>query len=88
MSRLRCGFSVIAVAIEVVLNQLDVLRWHWWWWDWPFVLLIVVFGYLWFFLAAARAHDLPTDRERLRFVARLAAVRRRWGLVTALLGWV
>ena len=81
-------YSVISVGIEVVLNQLDVLRWHWWWWDWPFVPLIVVFGYLWFFLAAAHAYDLPTDRARFRFVARLAAVAATLALVTGLLGWL
>jgi len=81
-------FSLIAVAIEVVLNQLDVLHWHWWWWDWPFVPLIVVFGYLWFFLVAARAHDLPTDRARFAFVAKLAAAAATLALVTGLLGWI
>jgi len=81
-------FSVLAVVIEVLLNQLDVLRWHWWWWDWPFVPLIVVFGYLWFFLAAAHAHDLPTDRARFRFVAMLAGVAATLALVTGLLGWI
>ena len=81
-------FSLIAVGIEVLLNQLDVLHWHWWWWDWPFIPLIVVFDYLWFFLAAAHAHDLQTDRARFRFVAQLAAVAATLAVVTALLGWI
>ena len=72
-------FSVISVGIEVVLNQLDVLRWHWWWWDWPFVPLIVVFGYLWFFLAAAHAHDLPTDRAAVPVRRRARRGRRDAG---------
>ena len=67
-------FSVASVAIECVLSAADVLHWHWWWWNFPCVPLIVVFGYLWFFLAAAHAHDLPTDRRRFRFVAGLGAV--------------
>ena len=67
-------FSVASVAIECVLNAADVLHWHWWWWNFPCVPLIVVFGYLWFFLVAAHAHDLPTNRERFRFVGVLAAI--------------
>ena len=50
--------------------------------------LIVVFGYLWFFLVAAHAHDLPTDRQRFRFVARLVAVAASLALVSGLLGWL
>ena len=50
--------------------------------------LIVVFGYLWFFLAAAHAHDLPTDRARFVFVAKLAGVAATLALVTGLLGWL
>jgi hypothetical protein len=85
---LALTFSVLSVGIEVLLNQLDVLHWHWWWWDWPFVPLIVVFGYLWFFLAAAHAHDLPSDRERFRFVARLGAVAASLALAAGVLGWL
>jgi hypothetical protein len=67
-------FSASSVAIECVLSAADVLHWHWWWWNFPCVPLIFVFGYLWFFLAAAHAHDLPTDAQRFRFVAKLAGV--------------
>lgn len=82
-------FAVASVAIECVLNAADVLHWHWWWWNFPCVPLIVVFGYLWFFLAAAHAHDLPTDRERFRFVARLGAVAATLILVFGpILEWV
>jgi hypothetical protein len=67
-------FSFASVAIECVLSAADVLHWHWWWWNFPCIPLIVVFGYLWFFLAAAHAYDLPTDAQRFRFVAKLAGI--------------
>ncbi|MBI5504783.1 MAG: hypothetical protein HY899_08260, partial [Deltaproteobacteria bacterium] len=47
------GMSLFSVLIEIVLNRIDVLRWHWTFWDVPLGLpFIFVFGYLWFFLAA------------------------------------
>ena len=83
------GMSAVAVAIEVVLNELEVLRWHWVFWDVPLGLpLIFVFGYLWFFLAAAKAYDAPTDRERWRFVGLLAAIAAGLALVGGLAGWL
>ena len=81
--------SLIAVAIEVVLNEIDVLRWHWVFWDVPFGLpLIFAFGYLWFFLAAAKAYDAPTERERWRFVAILAGVAAGLALIGGIAGWL
>jgi hypothetical protein len=82
-------FSVAAVAVECVLNAADVLHWHWWWWNFPCVPLIVVFGYLWFFLAAAHAHDLPRDQARFRFVGVLGALAAALILVFGpILGWI
>jgi hypothetical protein len=72
------AYSLIAVAIEVVLNDWGYLNWDYWWWSWPFVPLIVIFGYLWFFLFAAYVYDRATNRERFRALALLA------GLIVAL----
>jgi len=81
--------SVFAVVTEVVLNAWGHLNWHWWFWDLPWGLpLIFVFGYLWFFLAAARAHDAPTPAQRWRFVGSLAAAALVLGLVGAAFGWI
>lgn len=81
--------SVSAVVTELVLNAWGVLNWHWWFWNVPWgVPLIFVFGYLWFFLAAARAHDAPTTAARWRFVGFLAAIAIALGAVGAALGWV
>ena len=83
------NLSVFAVVTELVLNAWGVLNWHWWFWDVPWGLpLILVFGYLWFFLAAARAYDAPTHAARWRFVGTLAAIALALGAFGAVMGWV
>jgi hypothetical protein len=52
------GFSIFAVIVEVLLHAIGYFHWDYWWWNWPFVPLIVVFGYLWFFMAAAWVFDM------------------------------
>ena len=59
------GFSIFAVAVELLLHAADIFHWEYWWWNTPFVLPIVIFGYLWFFLIAACVYDRPDDRSRL-----------------------
>jgi hypothetical protein len=77
------------VAIEVLLTRTGSFHWHWWWWDWPFVPLIVVFGYLWFFMAAAYVFDMRDTRRQARFVSAFAAFDLALILVCGpLLGWI
>jgi len=81
--------SVFAVVTELVLNAWGVLNWHWWFWNAPWGLpFIVVFGYLWFFLAAAKAHDAPTNAARWRFVGTLAAITLVLAVIGAAIGWL
>ncbi|MGZ5315744.1 MAG: hypothetical protein ACXWZ6_07370 [Solirubrobacterales bacterium] len=68
------GFSVFAVAVELLLHAAGIFHWEYWWWNTPFVLPIVIFGYLWFFLIAAYVYDRPDDRSRLRVVGTMAAI--------------
>ena len=82
------GYSLIAVAIEVVLNDWGYLNWDYWWWSWPFVPLIVVVGYLWFFLFAGYVFDRPTNRARFRVLALLAALNVALAVVFGLAGWL
>jgi hypothetical protein len=83
------NLSVFAVVTELVLNAWGVLNWHWWFWDVPLgILAIFVFGYLWFFLAAARAFDAPTEAARWRFVGTLAVIALVLGVIGAAMGWV
>ena len=82
------GYSLIAVAIEVVLNDWGYLNWDYWWWSWPFVPLIVVVGYLWFFLFAGYVFDRPTNRARFRALALLAALNVALAVVFGLAGWL
>ena len=82
-------YSLIAVAIEVVLNAWDYLHWHYWWWNFPFVPLIFVFGYLWFFLFAAYVYDRPTNAQRFRAVGALAALNVVLAVVFGpVVGWL
>jgi len=83
------GFSVLAVAVELLLHATGYFHWEYWWWNTPFVLPIVVFGYLWFFMVAAWVYDRPNDRSRLRIVASMAtAVAVSLVLFGPLLGWI
>lgn len=67
-------FSLFAVAVELLLHATGYFHWEYWWWNTPFVLPIVVFGYLWFFMAAAWVYDQPDNRSRLRIVGAMAAI--------------
>ena len=81
--------SVFAVVVEVALNQIGVLNWHWAFWDVPWGLpLILVFGYLWFFLAAAWVYDAPSQSARWRKVATLAGIAAALALVGGVAGWI
>lgn len=90
-NRLTIGLalSIVAVMIEVVLNAIGVLNWYWPFWDKPFGLpLIVVFGYLWFFMAAAWAHDAPSEPARWQRVGTLAGTAGILALVFGQMGWL
>jgi hypothetical protein len=83
------GFSILAVAVEVLLHETGYFHWDYWWWNWPFVPLIVVFGYLWFFMAAAWVFDMRDTRRQAGTVAAFAAVDLGLILVCGpLLGWI
>lgn len=68
------GFSVFAVAVELLLHATGFFHWEYWWWNETFPFPIVVFGYLWFFLVAAYVYDRPDDRSRVRVVAAVASI--------------
>lgn len=68
------AFSLFAVAVELLLHATGYFHWEYWWWNTPFVLPIVVFGYLWFFMAAAWVYDQPDNRSRLGIVGAMAAI--------------
>ncbi len=68
------AFSVLAVIVELLLHATGYFHWEYWWWNTPFVLPIVIFGYLWFFMAAAWVYDQPDDRSRIRIVGAMAAI--------------
>ena len=81
--------SIVAVAVEVVLRDAGVFHWEYWWWNWPFVLSIIVFGYLWFFLAAAFVYDLRNLRHQIAVVAGMATLVATSLIVFGvILGWI
>jgi hypothetical protein len=83
------GFSIVAVIVEVLLHETGYFHWDYWWWNWPFVPLIVVFGYLWFFLAAAWVFDMRDTRRQVRTVTAFAAADLALIVVFGpLLGWI
>jgi hypothetical protein len=83
------GFSIVAVGVEVLLHATGYFHWDYWWWNWPFVPLIVVFGYLWFFTAAAWVFDMRDVRRQARVVTLFAGFDLALILVCGpLLGWI
>jgi hypothetical protein len=83
------GFSILAVVVEILLHATGYFHWHYWWWNVPFVPLIVVFGYLWFFMAAAWVFDMGDTRRQARVVTAFGAVDLALILVCGpLLGWI
>jgi cation transport ATPase len=83
------GFSIVAVAVEVLLHATGYFHWDYWWWNWPFVPLIVVFGYLWFFLVAAWVYDMRDTRRQVRAVTAFAAVDLALIVIFGpVLGWI
>ncbi len=87
---LALATSALAVAVELVLHAIGRLNWHWaFWTETPLgVPAILVFGYLWFFLAAAWAHDAPTVAASWRRVGSLAAIAGALAAGFATMGWL
>jgi hypothetical protein len=67
-------FSVLSVAIEVLLWAGDVFHWEYWWWNFPNVTLIVLFGYATFFAVAAWVYDMRDRKRQVQVVGALAAI--------------
>lgn len=83
------GLSLLAIVVEVLLNDMDVLRWEYWWWNFPFLPLVFVFGYLWFFLFAWFVFDRPTQARRWQALGVLAAIDLALiGVFGPILGWL
>jgi len=70
------AYSAICVTVELFLNRGGLLIWDYAWWNaGPLAVLpILVFGYLWFFLAAKFAIERPTLRARVTVPVALAGV--------------
>jgi hypothetical protein len=68
------GFSVFAVLVENALNRGGLLMWDYRWWNRGVVagIPIVLFGYLWFFVAAKFAIERKTLRAKFLVPAVLA----------------
>lgn len=78
-----------SVATEVVLVKLGVFHWYWPVWNIPWGLpVIFLVGYVWFFLAAAWAHDAPTERAALTRAGALWGIAAGLALVVGLAGWL
>ncbi|MBI9078022.1 MAG: hypothetical protein JEZ02_21675 [Desulfatibacillum sp.] len=82
------GFGLLAVFVEVCLNQCNLLVWDYGWWRWPNIGLIVVVYCAPFYLIA-RLHDALSLRAKkiaLAVTTSLAVVCHV--LFATILGWV
>jgi len=78
-----------SVATEVVLTRLGVFHWYWPVWNVPYGLpVIFLAGYVWFFLAAAWAHDAPRVRGAFLRAGALGGVACVLGVVFGFAGWL
>jgi hypothetical protein len=68
------AFSVLSVAVEVLLWAADVFHWEYWWWNFPNVTLIILLGYATFFAAAAWVYDMRNRSGQITVVGALAAI--------------
>ena len=68
------AFSVLSVAVEVLLWKVGVFHWEYWWWNFPNVTLIILLGYATFFAAAAWVYDRRDRVTQLKAVGALAAI--------------
>jgi hypothetical protein len=85
---LALGLSVVSVAVEVFLHATGTFHWHYLWWNLQSLPLIVIFGYLWFYLFAARVYDAGR-RRRWTLIGGLAAIDLAMGLVFGIgLNWL
>ncbi|MEJ0045920.1 MAG: hypothetical protein WDN04_07225 [Rhodospirillales bacterium] len=83
------ALSAASVFVEVILTRAGIFHWHYWFWNVPYGLPVIFFaGYVWFFLAAAWAHDAPTDTVAVQRVGALGGVALLLGVVFALAGWL
>jgi hypothetical protein len=86
---LALGLSAFSVFVEVVLTQAGIFHWHWAVWNVPFGLpVIFTAGYLWFFLAAAWAHDAPAPHAALLRAGGLGLAALLLGTMFAIAGWL
>lgn len=86
---LALGMSGCLVALDLILNSIGVLHWYWPFWNRPWGLpLILIFGYLWLFLAAAWAHDAPENLRHGRRVLVLGATAAALGEAFWVMGWL
>jgi fucose 4-O-acetylase-like acetyltransferase len=82
------GFSIVAVAVEVLLHETGYFHWDYWWWNVPFIPLIIVFGYMTFFLISGYVYDLRDRARQLRVVGAMAAINAALALGLGLAGWL
>ena len=68
------AFSIVSVAVEVLLWSADVFHWEYWWWNFPNVPLIVLLGYATFFATAAWVYDMRERSRQIMVVGALAAI--------------
>lgn len=81
--------SILAVAVECVLNAIGVLTWEYSWWSIGFPLVIFVIGYMPFFLVGYWVHDLANQRRQLKVVGTLGTVVvGSLVLFSGILGWI
>ncbi|WP_040803252.1 hypothetical protein [Nocardia concava] len=80
--------SAAAVGVEVLLNKAGVLTWDWSWWQADFPYLIWLIGYVPFFVACFRVHDLPTVRAKTLAVGAILGIDALAVIVFGALGWL
>jgi hypothetical protein len=86
---LAISSSIFCVAVEVLLNQADMLIWEYSFWNFPNVWLIIVFGYLHFHIVAFWVHDMKQIASKLIAVSVIYALAALAALVFGVgLHWI
>ena len=81
-------WSLLGVAVEIILNSFDALIWNYWWWSARFPLFLLILAYFPFSLITYYVYDLPSTRHQVKFVGTMGGILTVCLVVFLSLGWL
>jgi hypothetical protein len=83
------GFSLLSVAVEILLHDTGYFHWEYWFWNVPFIPLIVIFGYMTLYGVATWVFDMGQNHRRQALVVgSIAGIDLILAVAFGLAGWL